>query len=236
MAVMATMEMVEMEMVEMRIQMRMVERFQEHTMMCTKMVPEEEDRVEKFIGGLPDNIQGNVVAAEPMRLQDGLSNYQQTLKDQNVEAMLDIISVVADTYSRNFRRPNPWSLLRVLSVVHKDLTEDYPKAKNQNRGRNKVKSTHRLRRGKANVRTRKVRRKPGFQHCPPRRVRSYLKTDHHAYMLFDSSADRSFVSNTFSTLLDITPYALYVSYAVELAGGRTSETNTVLRGCTLALT
>ncbi|GJZ35854.1 reverse transcriptase domain-containing protein [Tanacetum coccineum] len=31
-------------------------RFQELTMMCTKMVPEEEDRVEKFIGGLPDNI------------------------------------------------------------------------------------------------------------------------------------------------------------------------------------
>ncbi|GJU32751.1 hypothetical protein Tco_1176340 [Tanacetum coccineum] len=28
-------------------------------MMCTKMVPDEEDRVEKFIGGLPDNIQGN---------------------------------------------------------------------------------------------------------------------------------------------------------------------------------
>ncbi|GKA24565.1 hypothetical protein Tco_0710598 [Tanacetum coccineum] len=40
----------------------------ELTMMCTKMVPEEEDRVEKFIGGLPDNIQGNVIAAEPTRL------------------------------------------------------------------------------------------------------------------------------------------------------------------------
>ncbi|GJT52584.1 putative reverse transcriptase domain-containing protein [Tanacetum coccineum] len=33
------------------------QRFQEFTMMCTKMVPEKEDRVEKFIGGLPDNIQ-----------------------------------------------------------------------------------------------------------------------------------------------------------------------------------
>ncbi|GKC62931.1 putative reverse transcriptase domain-containing protein, partial [Tanacetum coccineum] len=44
--------------------------FQELTMMCTKMVPEEEDRVEKFIRGLPDNIQGNVIAAAPTRLQD----------------------------------------------------------------------------------------------------------------------------------------------------------------------
>ncbi|GJX67442.1 reverse transcriptase domain-containing protein, partial [Tanacetum coccineum] len=32
------------------------QRFQELTMMCTKMGPEEEDRVEKFIGGLLDNI------------------------------------------------------------------------------------------------------------------------------------------------------------------------------------
>ncbi|GJR07696.1 putative reverse transcriptase domain-containing protein [Tanacetum coccineum] len=48
------------------------QRFQELTMMCTKMVPEEEDRVEKFIGGLPNNIQGNVIDAEPTRLQDAV--------------------------------------------------------------------------------------------------------------------------------------------------------------------
>ncbi|GJW81390.1 reverse transcriptase domain-containing protein [Tanacetum coccineum] len=48
------------------------QRFQELTMMCTKMVPEEEDRVEKFIRGFPDNIQGNVITAEPTRLQDAV--------------------------------------------------------------------------------------------------------------------------------------------------------------------
>ncbi|GKF06239.1 reverse transcriptase domain-containing protein [Tanacetum coccineum] len=42
----------------------MAKRFQELTMMCTKMVPEEEDRVEKFIGGLPDNIQRNGYAVK----------------------------------------------------------------------------------------------------------------------------------------------------------------------------
>nr|GEV00507.1 putative reverse transcriptase domain-containing protein [Tanacetum cinerariifolium] len=45
-------------------------RFQELTMLCTKMVHEEEDRVENFIGGLPDNNQGNMIVAEPTRLQD----------------------------------------------------------------------------------------------------------------------------------------------------------------------
>nr|GFB06980.1 hypothetical protein [Tanacetum cinerariifolium] len=48
-------------------------------------------------------------------------------------------------------------------------------------------------------------------------------------------ADRSFVANAFSTLLDITPSALDVSYAVELADGRTSKTSTVLRGSILGL-
>ncbi|GJS66489.1 reverse transcriptase domain-containing protein [Tanacetum coccineum] len=48
------------------------QRFQELTMLCTKMVPEEEDRVKKFIGGLPDNIQVNVIVAEPTRLQDAV--------------------------------------------------------------------------------------------------------------------------------------------------------------------
>ncbi|GJX75076.1 reverse transcriptase domain-containing protein [Tanacetum coccineum] len=48
------------------------QRFQELTMMCTKMVPEEEDRVEKFIGGLLDNIQVNIIAVEPTKLQDAV--------------------------------------------------------------------------------------------------------------------------------------------------------------------
>ncbi|GJZ68180.1 putative reverse transcriptase domain-containing protein [Tanacetum coccineum] len=45
-------------------------RFQELTLLCTKMVPEEEDQVEKYIGVLQDNIQENVIAVEPTRLQD----------------------------------------------------------------------------------------------------------------------------------------------------------------------
>ncbi|GKF01216.1 hypothetical protein Tco_0028139, partial [Tanacetum coccineum] len=39
-------------------------------LLCTRMVPDEEDKVERFIGGIPDNIQGNVIAANPAKLQD----------------------------------------------------------------------------------------------------------------------------------------------------------------------
>ncbi|GKB88732.1 putative reverse transcriptase domain-containing protein, partial [Tanacetum coccineum] len=47
--------------------------------------------------------------------------------------------------------------------------------------------------------------------------------------------DRSFVSTTFSALLDVEPSTLDTNYVIELADGRISETNFVLRGCTLGL-
>ncbi|GJY42128.1 reverse transcriptase domain-containing protein [Tanacetum coccineum] len=43
-------------------------RFQELVLLCTRMVPDEEDKVERFIGGLLDNIQGNVIVVVPTRL------------------------------------------------------------------------------------------------------------------------------------------------------------------------
>nr|GEX46358.1 putative reverse transcriptase domain-containing protein [Tanacetum cinerariifolium] len=49
-----------------------IQRFQELILLCTRMVPGEEDRVERFIGGLPDNIQRNMIAANPARLQDAI--------------------------------------------------------------------------------------------------------------------------------------------------------------------
>nr|GEV27537.1 hypothetical protein [Tanacetum cinerariifolium] len=45
-------------------------RLKELVFLCTRMVPDKEDKFERFIGGLPDNIHGNMIAAEPTRLQD----------------------------------------------------------------------------------------------------------------------------------------------------------------------
>nr|GEZ76575.1 hypothetical protein [Tanacetum cinerariifolium] len=64
---------------------------------------------------------------------------------------------------------------------------------------------------------------------------TFLLNNCYASMLFDSGADRSFVSTTFIALLDVAPSTLDTSYAVELADGGISETNIVLRGCTLRL-
>ncbi|GKF93908.1 hypothetical protein Tco_0283608 [Tanacetum coccineum] len=59
------MKMEEMEMEEIEIEeMEMEERIE--------MVPNEEDIMARFVRGLPDNIQGNVIAAEPTKLQDAI--------------------------------------------------------------------------------------------------------------------------------------------------------------------
>ncbi|GJR07697.1 putative reverse transcriptase domain-containing protein [Tanacetum coccineum] len=104
---------------------------------------------------------------------------------------------------------------------------DYPKIKNQNRG-NKARVPDA--RGKAYV-LGGGDANPGFNTV----TGTFLLNDHYAYMLFDSGVDRSFVSSTFSALLDIIPSTLDVNYAVELVDKRTLETSTVLRGCTLGL-
>ncbi|GKF14949.1 putative reverse transcriptase domain-containing protein [Tanacetum coccineum] len=64
---------------------------------------------------------------------------------------------------------------------------------------------------------------------------TFLLNNHYASVLLDSGADQSFMSTTFSTLLDVIPDTLDISYAVELADGRIVETNTVLRGYTIGL-
>ncbi|GJV75622.1 putative reverse transcriptase domain-containing protein [Tanacetum coccineum] len=62
---------------------------------------------------------------------------------------------------------------------------------------------------------------------------TFLLNNRYASILFDTGADRSFVSTAFSSQIDITPTALDHYYDVELADGRIIRLNTILRGCTL---
>ncbi|GJW30512.1 reverse transcriptase domain-containing protein [Tanacetum coccineum] len=46
------------------------QRFQELALLCWRMFPEESDKIEKYVGGLPDMIHGSVVASKPKTMQD----------------------------------------------------------------------------------------------------------------------------------------------------------------------
>ncbi|GJX00819.1 putative reverse transcriptase domain-containing protein [Tanacetum coccineum] len=64
---------------------------------------------------------------------------------------------------------------------------------------------------------------------------TFLLNNRYASILFDTGADRSFVSTAFSSQISITPTALDHYYDVELADGRIIGLNIILRGCTLNL-
>ncbi|GJX43128.1 putative reverse transcriptase domain-containing protein [Tanacetum coccineum] len=64
---------------------------------------------------------------------------------------------------------------------------------------------------------------------------TFLINNVYASVLFDTGADRSFVSYAFSKYIDIPPTTLDTNYSVELADGKSLTTNTILRGCTLNL-
>nr|GFA81439.1 putative reverse transcriptase domain-containing protein [Tanacetum cinerariifolium] len=62
---------------------------------------------------------------------------------------------------------------------------------------------------------------------------TFLLNNHCALILFDTGADKSFVSTAFSSLININPSTLDYSYDVELADGQIIGVNTVIRVCTL---
>nr|GEU44257.1 putative reverse transcriptase domain-containing protein [Tanacetum cinerariifolium] len=62
---------------------------------------------------------------------------------------------------------------------------------------------------------------------------TFLLDNRYASILFDTGADKSFVSTGFSSQIGITQITLDHYYDVELSDGRIIGLNTILRGCTL---
>ncbi|GJX53760.1 putative reverse transcriptase domain-containing protein [Tanacetum coccineum] len=64
---------------------------------------------------------------------------------------------------------------------------------------------------------------------------TFLLTQHLARVLFDSGADKSFVSIFLASMLNIPPITLDTTYDIEMANGNLVGTNIGIQGCTLTL-
>ncbi|GKD59804.1 putative reverse transcriptase domain-containing protein [Tanacetum coccineum] len=265
---------------------------EELILLCNRMVPDEEDRVERFIGGLPDNIQGlpdniqgSVIAMNSARLQDAIriANQLMDKKLQGYEGVLRIrggwkvtqgitmdnnrhsrgkmlvgrmwleltrlgtmrgkvghqmrdcrsAAVVPNTQRASFR--NQQGVICYECGRPRHVKRDCLKLRNQNHG-NRVgnKTGNKTGNNEATARAYAI---GGGGANPDSNIvtGTFLLNNCYASMLFDSGADRSFVSSTFSALLNVALSTLDTSYAVELADGIIYEMNIILRGCTLRL-
>ncbi|GJW24913.1 reverse transcriptase domain-containing protein [Tanacetum coccineum] len=59
------------------------QRFQELALMCARMFPEESDKIEKYVGGLPDMIHESVMASKPKTMQDAIE-FATDLMDKKI--------------------------------------------------------------------------------------------------------------------------------------------------------
>ncbi|GKF81623.1 putative reverse transcriptase domain-containing protein, partial [Tanacetum coccineum] len=145
-----------------------------------------------------------------------------------VRVLLSVVNVIGLVIRKRIVKPGCQQLVAILQIVTCYGCEEkghyrnkFPKGRNQSnegaRARAYVMGTE------------------NPQQNPNVVTGTFLLNDHYASILFDSGAEKSFVSTAFTPFIDIAPAALDTSYEVELADGKVVSTNTVLRGCTLAL-
>ncbi|GJX44523.1 reverse transcriptase domain-containing protein [Tanacetum coccineum] len=61
---------------------------QELALLCVRMFPEESDKVERYVGGLPDMIHGSVVASKPKTMQEA-TEMATELMDKNISTFAE---------------------------------------------------------------------------------------------------------------------------------------------------
>ncbi|GKF77305.1 putative reverse transcriptase domain-containing protein, partial [Tanacetum coccineum] len=64
---------------------------------------------------------------------------------------------------------------------------------------------------------------------------TFLLNQHLVRVLFDSGDDKSFISISLASMLNIPPITLDTTYDIEMADGNLVGTNTIIQSCTLIL-
>ncbi|GJR61607.1 putative reverse transcriptase domain-containing protein [Tanacetum coccineum] len=164
------------------------------------------------IWGLPDMKSVNVMSYQPKTMEKAI----EFANDQMDQKVLTI------TESKPNKRG---SWISMLGTIRGALQKKCPKLKNGNRGNQ---------RGNDNAPA-KVYVVGNTGTNPDSNVvtGTFLLNDRYASILFDTGADRSFVSTAFSSLIDVTPTTLDHFYDVELADEKIIGINTIIWGCTL---
>ncbi|GJV13978.1 putative reverse transcriptase domain-containing protein [Tanacetum coccineum] len=192
------------------------QRFQELALMCWRMFPEESNEVEKYVGGLPDMIQGSVMASKPKKMQDAIE-FATELMDQKIRPRekkpyrgSKHMCPKCNYYHDGQCAPKCANCKRT-----DHLTRDYrsPTVATNNNQRALGANQRVLTCFKYGAQDHFKRTNPNSNVV----TGTFLLNNHYALILFDTGADRSFMSTAFSSLIDIIPTILDHGYDIELA-------------------
>ncbi|GJX18465.1 putative reverse transcriptase domain-containing protein [Tanacetum coccineum] len=288
-------------------------RFQQLALMCSRMFPEEVDKIEKYIGGLPDMILGSVKASKSKTMQEVIEFTTELMEDKThayaerqAERKRKNDDLSKNNQNQQNKRQNTGQAYTAGNSDRKSYAGSKPlcskcnchheagpcpprcnncnrfghlardcrirpannnNRNNNNNNRNNNNNNNRnnnnnnqqgngcfecgaqghFKRNCPRLRNNDRGNQAGNDRAPakvyvvgnaganPDNVvaGTFLLNNRYAYILFDTGADRSFVSTTFSSQIDITPSTLDHYYDVELADGRIIGLNTILKGCTL---
>ncbi|GJU17014.1 putative reverse transcriptase domain-containing protein, partial [Tanacetum coccineum] len=179
-----------------------IRRFQELVLLCTRMVPDEEDKVERFIGGYARNAENKRRFDNNPRDNRG----QQPLQSTKTVGRSECARAYTPKAMKKGRTPvgNQSGIVCCECGRPGHYKKDFPKLRNQNRGN---KTGNKTRSNEATTKAYAI----GGGATPNSNVvtGTFLLNNCYASMLFDSGADRSFVSSTFSALdLDVVSLGL----------------------------
>ncbi|GJV48304.1 putative reverse transcriptase domain-containing protein [Tanacetum coccineum] len=280
------------------------QRFQELALLYVRMFPEESDKIERYVDGLPDMIYGNIVASKPKTMQEAVEmatelmdkkvstnaerqaenkrKFENTSRNNQNQQQQNKRKNTGRAYTAGTGEKKPYRGSKPLCAkcnYHHDgpcapkchkcnkfghLAHDYKSVGNANNANNQrgtgsgqkptcfecrvqghfKRECPKLKNNKNHGNQVGNDRAPAKVYAvghagtnPDSNVvtGTFLLNNRYASILFDTGADRSFVSTAFSSQIDITPSTLDHYYDVELADGRIIGLNTILRGCTLNL-
>ncbi|GJT99821.1 putative reverse transcriptase domain-containing protein [Tanacetum coccineum] len=272
------------------------QRFQELALLCVRMFPEESDKIERYVGGLPDTIHGNIVASRPKTMQEAVematelmdkrvstiaerqaenkrkfentsrnnqNQQQQQNKRQNTGQAYTAGNSDRKSYAGskplcskcNYNHEGPClpkcSNCKRVGHLAKDCRSRPANANNNNRNNNNNNKGNCcvwcglkeiFRRNCPKLRNNDRGNQAGNDRAPakvyvvgnaganPDNVvaGTFLLNNRYAYILFDTGADRSFVSTAFSSQIDITPSTLDHYYDAKQADGRSISFDAII--------
>nr|GEZ30835.1 hypothetical protein [Tanacetum cinerariifolium] len=181
-------------------------------------------KVEQYIRGLSKNIRGDVTSSKPAGIDEAVCMaYQligQIIQDKTDEAPEGEKQKGHKTAACRCLDKKDVTCFNCNEKGH--LKRDCPKMKKNGQGGNNRGGVYTFRAMDAQQDLKIV-------------TGTFLLNNRYATALFDSGADKSFVSTNFSTLIDIEPVELNTFYDVELADGKVRKVRIPLEGKTLVI-